>query len=212
MPDSIAPQALGLPEVPDPVLDGYLDAAAGCFIRHGLRRTRVTDIADAVGVSRVTIYRQLGNTDQIARLLLSRELDRLLGTLGPKVLSASHPDDVVDVIAEAVDYALAHPVLRKVLADESDLVGSYAATELAGLIERLVALAEPLLRRVDHDGSVVDAALLADWLVRVVLTVIVAPPARPVREFISGVLHPLLSPPAHARPAVRRRRANGGRG
>ena len=44
----------GVPAVPPPTLDPYLDAAARCFARHGLRRTRVTDIADEVGVSRVT--------------------------------------------------------------------------------------------------------------------------------------------------------------
>src|SRR3546814_4780239 len=76
MTDSPAFAALGLPTLPSPALDPYLDAAARCFVRHGLRRTRVTDIADDVGVSRVTVYRQVGTVEDAARLLLARELDR----------------------------------------------------------------------------------------------------------------------------------------
>jgi AcrR family transcriptional regulator len=193
MSDTIAPQALGLPPVPESDLDAYLDAAARCFIRHGIGRTRVTDIADDVGVSRVTVYRKVGTTDQAARLLLARELDRLLTRLAPKVAAASTAEDVVDVIAEAIDYALEHPVLKKVRADESDLVGSFAATELPGLIDRLIALGDPLLRRVVSISAIVDPGLLADWLARIVLSIVIAPPTVPVKEFLGSVLVPILS-------------------
>lgn len=211
MPESIAPRELGLPPAPDPELDVYLDAAARCFTRYGLRRARVTDIADAVGVSRVTVYRQVGNIDQIARLLLSRELDRLVTSLIPKALSASQPSDVIDVIAKVVDYALEHPVMQKVLSDESDLVGSFAATELNVLIERLVSLAEPLLRRVGPTTTAVDPRTLADWIARIGITMVLAPPALPTRTFLSEVVLPLLSMGADDDQRAKRRRASGAR-
>src|SRR3546814_18542456 len=78
MTDSPAFAALGLPTLTSPALDPYLDAAARCFVRHGLRRTRLTDIADDAGVSRLTVYRQVGTVEDAARLLLARAPARLV--------------------------------------------------------------------------------------------------------------------------------------
>src|SRR3546814_15492817 len=98
MPDAPAFAALGLPTRPARAGDLDLDGAAGCFVRHGLRRTRVTDIADDVGVSRVTVYRQVGTVEDAARLLLARELDRLVSSLLPTLLAAEDADGIVAVI------------------------------------------------------------------------------------------------------------------
>src|SRR3546814_11660226 len=90
--------ALGLPPVPAAVLDPYLDAAASCFARHGLRRTRVTDIAEEVGVSRVTVYRQVGTTEDAARLPPARALARLVSSPLPPPLPPADPAGSVAVI------------------------------------------------------------------------------------------------------------------
>ncbi len=194
MTDSIAPTAFGLPDVPGKELDHYLDAAARCFARHGLGRTRVTDIAEEVGVSRVTVYRQVGTVEQAARLLLSRDLDRLLNSLLPKLVAAETPDDVIAVIANAVEFAIEHPVLSKVLRDEPDLVGGFVIAELDVLLERLELLAEPVVRRLEAlaTGRNVDLAVLADWVARVVVTLVVAPPSVPVDAYLRTALGPIL--------------------
>src|SRR3546814_20607382 len=98
MTDSPAFAALGLPTLPSPALDPYLDAAARCFVRHGLRRTRVTDIADDVGVSRVTVYRPVGTVEAAARLLLAPEPDRLVTSLMPKLRAPHAADGTVSVL------------------------------------------------------------------------------------------------------------------
>ena len=64
-------------------------------------------------MSRVTVYRQLGNVDRVARLLLARELDRLLSALLPPSRPQTIPNDVIEVIADAVRFAIEHPVLSK---------------------------------------------------------------------------------------------------
>lgn len=187
--------ALGLPPVPDPVLDPYLDAAASCFARHGLRRTRVTDIAEEVGVSRVTVYRQVGTTEDAARLLLARELDRLVTSLLPSLVEAEDAEGIVSVIASAVDFATTHPVMRKVLQDEADLVGAFVMHEFVTVLDRLLLLAEPVVRRLADiaGGRDIDVPVLAEWVARVVLTMVVAPPAAPPEVFLREVLRPLLA-------------------
>src|SRR3546814_393937 len=71
----------GVPPVPAVELDPYLDAAARCFTRFGITRTRVPDVAAEVGVSRVTVYRQVGTVEDMARLLLARAMHRILTAL-----------------------------------------------------------------------------------------------------------------------------------
>lgn len=195
MTDTSAATVFGLPAVPSPQLDPYLDATLRCFARHGLRRTRVTDIADEVGVSRVTVYRQVGTIEDAARLLLARELDRLVASLLPKLASARDADDIVDVIASAVDFAVEHPVMAKVLSDEADLAGAFVINEFDTILQRLLRLAEPVVRRLQDlaGGSGIDVTLLAEWVARVVLTLVVAPPRQPTKEFIGDVLRPFLT-------------------
>jgi AcrR family transcriptional regulator len=194
MTDSPAFAALGLPTLPSPALDPYLDAAARCFARHGLRRTRVTDIADDVGVSRVTVYRQVGTVEDAARLLLARELDRLVSSLVPTLMAADDADGIVSVIASAVEFATTHPVLSKVLHDEPELVGGFVIAELPTLIDRLLVLAEPVVRRLaDLDERArFDIPVLGEWVARVVITMVVAPPKEPPEEFLGKVLLPVL--------------------
>ena len=195
MTDTSAISALGLPPVPPASLDPYLDAAAHCFARHGLRRTRVTDIAEEVGVSRVTVYRQVGTTEDAARLLLARELDRLVSSLLPTLVAAEDADGIVAVIASAVDFAVNHPVMRKVLQDETDLVGAFVMSEFGTVLDRLLVLAEPVVRRLGDVAGTrdIDVSVLAEWVARVVLTMVVAPPATPPEVFLRKVLGPLLA-------------------
>jgi AcrR family transcriptional regulator len=193
--EPLAIDALGLPEVPGADLDLYLDAASRCFARHGLGRTKVVDIADEMRVSRVTVYRQLGNVDSAARLLLARELDRLLSSLLPRVAGAAAVDDIIVIIADAVRFAIEHPVLSKVLRDEPELVGVFVVTELDSLLDRLRLLAAPVLARLEMLGIAppIDLTDLADWVTRVLVTLVLAPPSGDVGQHLRSVLGPLLS-------------------
>lgn len=195
MSESFALAEFGLPEAPGDELNIYLDAAADCFARHGLRRTRVTDIAEVVGVSRVTVYRQVGTTEQAARLLLSRELDRLLASLLPRLVSAENAAEVVSVIADAVTFAIEHPVMAKVLRDEPELVGAFVIQELDVLLERLELLAQPVVARLESlrtGAREVDLKTVAGWVARIVVTIVVAPPAEPHEAYLQAVLGALL--------------------
>lgn len=196
MSERFALAEFGLPEVPADELNVYLDAASECFARHGLRRTRVTDIAEVVGVSRVTVYRQVGTTEQAARLLLSRELDRLLASLLPKLVAAETSEQVVSVIADAVTFAVEHPVMAKVLRDEPELVGAFVIQELDVLLERLDLLAQPVVARLESlgaGGREIDLTTVADWVARVVVTMVVAPPREPHETYLQRVLGTLLA-------------------
>src|SRR3712207_9244997 len=57
---------------PPPSASACLDAAARCIVRDGLADTSVPDVARELGVSRGTVYRQVGPMPVIVRQLLRR--------------------------------------------------------------------------------------------------------------------------------------------
>lgn len=197
----VAFRAPGLPPAPPPELDPDLDAAARCFVRYGVSRTSVPDVARELGVSRTTVYRRLGPVDAIVRLLFARELHRLLELLAGEAEAARHgralgPETLVELVAMVVDWCREHPVMRKVLADEPELVGSLAEG-FPEIVTRVSPVATPVLRWAMDEGLLAcrDAERVAEWLVRITISAMLAPPPGDLRAFLAELLLPALDPP-----------------
>lgn len=188
--------AQGLPPAPPGDLDPYLDAAATCFARHGIGRTSVPDIARELGISRTTVYRQVGTVEQAARLLLARELHRFLDRLPAVLEGAVGPETVTRLVAAVVHFAREHPVLAKVLADEPELIGPFLTGELPELVARVSAIATPLLERAMDSGLIrhQDAVVLAEFLVRTTVSLVLAPPPGDLGAFLDQTVLALLAP------------------
>ena len=189
--------AHGLPEVPPRELDPYLDAAAVCFARHGIGRTGVPDIARELGISRTTVYRRVGTIEQAARLLLARELHRLLAQLPDVLEAATGPRAVTRLIAAITSYARQHPVLHKVLADERELIGPFlAGDDFLELVARVSAIGTPLLERAMAAGLVRrrDPSILAEFLVRTTISLVLAPPTGDLDTFLEETVLAVVEP------------------
>ncbi|MCD0451435.1 TetR/AcrR family transcriptional regulator; helix-turn-helix transcriptional regulator [Actinocorallia sp. API 0066] len=189
-------RAGALPPAPDPALDPYLDAAARCFTRFGVGRTSVQDIARELGVNRTTVYRQVGNVRSAALLLVSREVDRILATLPGRIAGLDGPEAVVELLATVIEESLAHPVLQKMLTDERDMIGSLLAGEIPRLFTEITDRIAPLLRLLAGGGAIADRdpVVVAEWLTRIAVTVMVAEPRGPLRRFLAELLVPALRP------------------
>jgi AcrR family transcriptional regulator len=174
----------GVPPVPPPELDPYLDAAARCFARFGITRTRVPDIAAEVGVSRVTVYRQAGTVEDLARMLLARDMHRLLMALPAVAQGAVGPETVVRLVETIIEHARSHPVLTKVLEDEPHLLGPVLVSDLGTVAGRVADVVVPLLDALMDAGHLArrDARVVAEWLVRLTVTLILAPPPGDLRR------------------------------
>jgi AcrR family transcriptional regulator len=189
--------AAGLPPVPSAAVDGFLDAAASCFARFGVAHTTVPDIARQLGVSRMTVYRRLGSVQDALRSLLARELHRLVVQLAGQLNGAPpSPGTIVELTEMVVRHAAAHPVLKKSLADEPELVGPVLLDSFSGIVDNVAVVAAPLLAAAMRAGLVrrQDPVVLTDWLVRTTVSVIASPPRQDLRSFLDQVLLPSLSP------------------
>jgi AcrR family transcriptional regulator len=185
----------GVPPVPPAELDPYLDAAARCFARFGITRTRVPDVAAEVGVSRVTVYRQVGTVEDMARMLLARDMHRLLSALPAAIEGAVGPNTVVCLVEMIIGHARAHPVLAKVLDDEPHLLGPVLVSDLGTVVARVADVVAPLLEALMAAGQLArrDPRVVAEWLVRQTVTLILAPPDGDLHDFLAELLVPALT-------------------
>ena len=186
----------GIPPPPSAQLDPYLDAAAKCFARHGIKRASVQDVARELGVNRTTVYRQVGNVDRIVLLLMARELHRLIEALPESVLGLEGPEVVVDVMATVIAFGRNHPVLAKVVADEPELIGPFLVTDAPPMLDAIAALLAPILQAAMDAGELArrDPRAVAQMLVRLCLSCLLAPPPGDVAATLSQLLVPALTP------------------
>jgi AcrR family transcriptional regulator len=139
----------------------------------------MADVALAAGVSRQTLYKQFGSREEFARILVIREIDRLLSAV-EQTINAHHEDlaaalvGAFDILVRApVDNALVRAVVHGQGADELlTLLTAETGTSLVELLTehlaQLVLTAWPGL-----DRRVVEA--LSECLVRLAAGYIVLP-------------------------------------
>ncbi|HEY2213492.1 MAG TPA: TetR/AcrR family transcriptional regulator, partial [Acidimicrobiales bacterium] len=186
----------GLPDEPSPALDSYLDAATRCIVRHGIERTTVQDVAADMGLNRGTIYRQVGNMQEQIKLLAARDIRRHLVSLPARVGGLSGPQLVVELAAIGVEDARGHPILAKILADEPGLVGNILEKHIGKVRDQVV----PVLASLFESGMAVgqlarrDPTILASWIVRIVVTLVVLEPEAELRTYLNELLLPALTP------------------
>lgn len=113
-----------------------MDAAAALLTERGYRAVRMQDVADAVGVSRQTVYNEFGDKWGLAQALVLRNSDRYLDEIDKAL---SRHDDLYSAVVAAVEYTLetaANDPFQKVI-----LTGSGDAD----LLPLLTTRSEPLV-------------------------------------------------------------------
>ena len=76
-----------------------IDAALVLTTEHGWAQVTMARLADAVGVSRQTVYNEIGTKPRLAEAMILRELDRFLELV--TAAFDAHPTDLVAAIREA---------------------------------------------------------------------------------------------------------------
>jgi AcrR family transcriptional regulator len=100
-----------------------LDAAATLIIERGFRRVRMQDVADAVGVSRQTVYNEFGDKWRLAQQLTLRENEHYLDGVDEAM---SRHGDLYSAVAAAVAYTLEtaadDPLKKATLTGDAELL------------------------------------------------------------------------------------------
>jgi len=180
-----------------------IDAAVTLTTEDGWAQVTMARLADAVGVSRQTVYNEIGSKPRLAEAMILRELDRFLGLV--TVAFDAHPSDLVAAIRDAAqavleasqDNPLLHAIVSATHGADTELLplltthaGALLSTAKVVIVERVAPYDVPL------SADELDAAV--DAVVRVVLSHVMQPSGPPARtaQDIAWIAGRVLAPRA----------------
>ncbi len=135
--------------------DPVLDAVRDCVLAVGVRRTTLTDVARRAGVSRMTLYRRWPDVRSLVGDLMTREwigvADRAMPERRPGTDTRTL---LVEGLVAGVKAFRAHPLFRKIVDVDPELLLPYVLDRRGASQEALLELLAGLLREGHADGSV----------------------------------------------------------
>lgn len=163
-----------------------ITAAIELTAKSGWQAVTMARLAELAGVSRQTVYNEIGSKTTLAEAMVAHELDRFLSVVGAAF--DRHPDDVVEAVYDAVravleladDNVLLRAIVSATHGSAPELLpllttdaGALLTQAKAMLAARVAAYRLPL----DDDRI----AVAIDLVVRVVLSHVMQPSDTPAR-------------------------------
>lgn len=187
--------------------DRLLDAAASITAADGWGAVTMAKLAEEVGVSRQTVYNELGSKPKIAEELVMRELDRFLDIVRTRLATEEELAEALRSACEgALEAAAANPLLKAILESAhtggSDLL-PLLTTQAQGLIGGATAVVVESVHEQGFDTGLDEDELLTavDAIIRLVLSHVMQPAKSPAEAAadIAWVAGHVLNDVAHNR-------------
>lgn len=178
-------QRRGPVEQPDtgttPEVERILDAALSLFSDIGIKRGTIGEVAKRAGVDRVTVYRRVGNKDEIVQAVVAREATRVFEQI---VAAAGRPktfeDRVAVGFASMIGALREHSLLNRMLGLEPETVLPQLTTEAGQLLAAATLATMTVFEQAASDGLIDnsdDMLPSAELIVRVAHSFLVTPHA-----------------------------------
>lgn len=189
--------------VVDPASERILDAAGVELARHGVRRTTMTQVADAAGLGVATVYRRFPQKAELVRAVILREADAVTAAV---IAELDRPGPIEEQAAGGFT-AFAHaissrPLLVRLMRGDAD-----ASAAPGDLVEQLMAGAREVIsdwiRTLQADGRYLsaNADVVAELEARLAVSLILIPEGfipmhddAATHAFAAQYLVPLLGP------------------
>ncbi|MGY1398955.1 TetR/AcrR family transcriptional regulator [Streptomyces sp. SS10] len=135
--------------------DAVLDAVRDCVLAVGVRRTTLTDVARRAGVSRMTLYRRWPDVRSLVGDLMTREwIAVATGAMPERGPDMTARALLTKGLVDAVRDFVTHPLFRKILDVDPELLLPYVLDRRGASQEALLELLAGVLREGHTDGSV----------------------------------------------------------
>ncbi|MEU5115533.1 TetR/AcrR family transcriptional regulator [Streptomyces longwoodensis] len=135
--------------------DAVLDAVRDCVLAVGVRRTTLADVARRAGVSRMTLYRRWPDLRTLVGDLMTREwIAVATGAMPDAAPGTGTRARIVDGLVAGVGAFRAHPLFRKIVDVDPELLLPYVLDRRGASQEALLGLLGEALREGHADGSV----------------------------------------------------------
>lgn len=165
--------ALGMSDVAL-LRDRVLDAVEACFLRHGIRKTTVEDVAREVNLSRMTVYRLFSSRDALFQSVIFRHAERFTMAMAEHLTKFSTGDEQ---LFEGIVYALRElpkgPLHSIFFGSDAAVMTTRFAITSKDLLRMGRYLLAPMLEPAREQGRLREGVTLEQvqgWLVRVILS------------------------------------------
>ncbi|MFJ6855779.1 TetR/AcrR family transcriptional regulator [Streptomyces sp. NPDC091271] len=200
--ETLLAEALGETPPSDALSEQILDAAREQFMTFGLRRSTVDDVAKRAKVSRVTVYRRIGNKDSLVSACLLREYRRFVLDVDKAVAALPTMEErLVAGFAAVLQHIREHPLVGGLLRLEPEIMLPFLTLESG---PAFLAMREYLADRLRHAQRAegrpeTDTTPVAELMVRITVSFLLNPVScfeldddEQVRTFARRYLVPLL--------------------
>jgi AcrR family transcriptional regulator len=182
-----------------PIPEDVLDAARKNFLRFGVNRTTMADIARAVGTPRQTLYEYVSSRDEVVDAVLVQRIKEIAEDLTPSTVGGtSFADAFVETSAAAITTARGDDELMNIVATGPiDRVQDIVTGPHAEVHDVVAHLLEPILDRGLETGELrTDKTRddIIDW-VRIVFLSLISQTSielDAVSDLIAGFLLPSI--------------------
>lgn len=175
-----------------------IDATRAMIDERGAGRTALADVAEALGITRRTIYRYFTGTEDLFTAVAEVSLEGFVAEVGILTANLNVTDQLVEVVAHIIERLPHEPLLELLL--DSDRTSSFSRGMLtAGVIARC----RTMLRHthidwaaMGYDDDMLDE--LVEFLLRNIQSMIVAPTDPPrtgarLRAYLRRWIGPALN-------------------
>lgn len=180
-------------EVPEHLYQAVVET----YLQYGLRKTTLEDIARTAGVSRSTIYRQLGSKAEIIQLLAVRELTDLLTTIFSNLDPNGRLEDWADyAFTDGLAAIRANKVVQKATQHERETLAELVIKpqQEPNIIELTGSLLEGFIASSTEANRLrVPPAIAARLIVRLLFSLVIIDEAEQIspvelgRALVSGL-------------------------
>lgn len=164
-----------------PEVHQILDAALDLFAAHGIKRTTIGDIARRAGIDRVTVYRRIGNKDQVIQAVVTREATRLFEEVSATARRGTTLEARVELgFTAMLGQVRGNAMLARMLQVEPELVLMQLTTEGSLLVTGATIATLGFFGEAVEDGlleSIDGMETTAELLVRIVHSFMLTPRA-----------------------------------
>jgi AcrR family transcriptional regulator len=161
-----------------------LDAAVRLVVEQGWPDVTMTQVAETAGVSRQTVYNEVGTKPQLARTLVEREMEEFIRIVAEAF--DTHPDDLVEAVRLAsfgvLERARLNPLLVSVVSAthgaDTELL-PFLTTASSWLLEGTKGVVRERIERYAHPLDDAELETVIDLVVRTVLSHVMQPTGKP---------------------------------
>ncbi|MEU0126834.1 MULTISPECIES: TetR/AcrR family transcriptional regulator [unclassified Streptomyces] len=172
--------ARALDETPpsDALSEQILDAAREQFTTFGLRRSTVDDVAKRAKVSRVTVYRRIGNKDSLVSACLLREYRRFVVDVDEAVATLPSVEDrLVAGFVAVLRHIREHPLVGGLLRLEPEIMLPFLTLESGPALVAIRGYLADRLRsaQLAEGRPETDQTPVAELMVRITVSFLLNP-------------------------------------